>query len=252
MKPYYQDDHVTIYHGDCREILPSLEPESITLLWTDPPYGHENQSGDLQASRVGVKGGRQRAAVAIRNDSPEEMRAAVDAALRMSVALLKADCCCCCCCCGGGGPSPTFAWTAQRMDSAGLAFFHAVIWDKTARGHGLGWRFRRDYEMIMVAHRSGGRLAWADDDIAVSNIVRFHPEQNVLHPTTKPLSLCQAFIRWHTQPGDLVLDPFCGSGPVLQAARDLGRDAIGIEIEERYCEIAAERCRQEVLALGVA
>ena len=125
--PYYEEPGITIYHGDCRAILPELEPESVSLLWTDPPYGHGNMDGDLQSARVGVRVGRQLAAVPIANDSAEDMRAVVDAALTLAVPLLLSDCCCCCCCCGGGGPKPTFAWLAERMDRDGLAFFHSVI-----------------------------------------------------------------------------------------------------------------------------
>ena len=133
------------------------------------------------------------------------------------------------------------------MDRSGLSFFHAVIWDKSARGNGLGWRFRRNYEMVMVAHRSGGKLAWANDDIAVPNIMRTPPVANEFHPTTKPESLPAAFVKLTTLPNDLVLDPFMGSGTTLAAAKAEGRRAIGIEIEEKYAEIAAERLSQEVL-----
>jgi len=246
-EPYYQDDLVTIYHGDCREIIPALSPDSVTLLWTDPPYGHGNQDGDLQSSRIGIKGARQRQAVAIANDGADDMRTVLDEALRMAVPVLRSDCCCCCCCCGGGGPKPTFAWVADRMDRDGLSFFHAVIWDKSARGNGLGWRFRRNYEMMMVAHRSGGRLAWSDESVAVPNVWRNPPVPNKDHPTTKPLDLPGKFIGLTTLPGNMVLDPFMGSGTTLRAAKDLGRKAIGIEIEERYCEVSARRMRQEVL-----
>jgi DNA modification methylase len=62
VKPYYEHGGITIYHGDCREVLPTIAPESVTLLWTDPPYGHGNMDGDLQSRRVGVKGARQRRA----------------------------------------------------------------------------------------------------------------------------------------------------------------------------------------------
>lgn len=246
--PYYEEPGVTIYLGDCREILPELEPQSVTLLWTDPPYGHGNMDGDLQSARVGVMGGRQLAAIPIANDSADEMRVVVDAALSYAVPLLRSDCCCCCCCCGGG-PRPTFAWLAERMDQSGLSFFHSVIWDKTARGPGMGWRFRRDHEMIMVAHRRGGKLAWSDRDVAVSNIVRDRPTLDRVHPNEKPLDMVSRFIRLTTTDGQLVLDPFMGSGTTLRAAKDLGRKCIGIELEEKYCEIAVNRLRQEVLAL---
>lgn len=251
-RPYYQDDNVTIYNGDCREVLPRLVPESVTLLWTDPPYGHSNHDGDLQSARVGVKGGRQRAAEPIANDDATGMREVVDAALRLAVPLLRRDCCCCCCCCGGGGPRPTFAWVADRMDREGLAFFHSVIWDKTARGPGMGWRFRRDHEMVMVAHRSGGRLSWANPDVATSNIVRTMPPRVRQHPNEKPLDMVGHFVNLTTVAGELVLDPFMGSGTTLVAAKSLGRRAIGIELDERYCEIAARRCSQETLNLATA
>ena len=110
----------------------------------------------------------------------------------------------------------------------------------------MGWRFRRDYEMVMVSHRKGGRLSWAEDAPAVSNIVRFYVSNDRIHPNEKPLDLPLHFIRLTTEPGGVVLDPFMGSGTTLRAAKDLGRKAIGIEIEERYCEIAARRCQQSV------
>lgn len=242
MKPYYDHDGITIYHGDCRDVLPGLVPESVTLLWTDPPYGHGNHDGDFN-SRLNAHRGIENAPIA--NDSPESMREVVDSALRLAVPLLRADCCCCCC--GGGGPRPTFAWVADRLDRDGLQFFHSVIWDK--RNPGLGWRFRRQHEMVMVAHRAGGKLAWADDSVAVRNVQSLMPPRNRTHPNEKPLDLVKGFIGWTTAPGDLVLDPFMGSGTTLRAAKDLGRRAIGIELEERYCEIAARRLEQEVLAL---
>lgn len=247
MKPFYEQDGITIYCGDCREILPGLEPGSVKLLWTDPPYGHQNQNGDLQAARIGIRGARQAAAIPIANDDPTAMREVVDASLRLAVPLLHPDCCCCCCCCcGGGGPSPTFAWTANRMDSDGLRFFHAVVWDKSGRGHGLGWRFRRDYEFVMVAHRTGGRLAWADD-VAVPNIWFVQPTDNANHPNEKPVELVSKFITLTTTENDLILDPFGGSGTTAIAAKQTGRRCIVIEQDESYCEIAARRLSQGIL-----
>ena len=246
MKPYYSDEWATIYHGDCRDVLPTLDPESVTLLWTDPPYGHGNHAGDLNALLNNHRGLENQP---IYNDSADEMRLVLDGMLTAAIPALRRDCCCCCCC-GGGGPRPTFAWVANRMDSGGLEFFHSVIWDK--RNPGLGWRFRRQHEMIMVAHRAGGRLAWAHDGVAVSNIQSLMPDRNRSHPNEKPLELPQRFVVWTTLPGDVVLDPFMGSGTTLRAAKNLGRKSIGIEIEERYCEIAAQRLSQEVLDLGGA
>ncbi len=248
MKPYYDDGNgIQIFHGDCLEVLPTLKRGSVRLLWADPPYGHGNQNGDLQSARVrdNVRGARKREPVAIANDAQEDMRETVDAALLLCEPLLNPECCCCA---GGGGPNVTFAWLANRLDSGGLQFFHAVIWDKSGRWHGLGWRFRRDYEFVMVATKKGGRLAWVSADSAVPNILFIQPTGNDLHPTEKPVELVSWFAELTTSEDDLILDPFMGSGTTLRAAKDLGRKAIGIEIEERYCEIAAKRLAQEVFA----
>ena len=101
MRPYYQDAAVTIYHGDSLEVMKGLEDESVDLLWTDPPYGHSNNDGDLVASMNGLKGSTKKAPVPIANDDMDSMRRVVDGALVEGARVLKSDCCCCCCCCCG-------------------------------------------------------------------------------------------------------------------------------------------------------
>lgn len=127
-----------------------------------------------------------------------------------------------------------------------MEFFHAVVWDKSARGNGMGWRYRRNYEFVMVAHRKGGRLLWAVDGEAVPNIVRHCPQIERVHPNEKPVAMVQDFIQWHSSEGDLILDPFLGSGTTAVACLRTGRRCIGIELEEKYCEIAAKRCEREI------
>lgn len=243
MTPYYQDDSCTIYHGDAPEIMALFKAESIDVIWTDPPYGNGNHQGDLNARLNKYRGISDQP---ISNDLPNTMRSVVGAVLLEAARVLKRDCCCCCCCCtGGGGPNPTFAWIATRMDTLGLRFFHSVIWDKI--NPGLGWRYRRQHEMVMIAHREGGKLKWANNSLAVPNIYACSPPRQRSHPNEKPLKLVSSFLGWHSLIGDTILDPFMGSGTTLRAAKDLGRKAIGIELEERYCEIAAKRLGQEVL-----
>ena len=245
----------------------------VRLVWTDPPYGNRNQETghDLQSARVrdNVKGARKKACIPIANDTPEAMREVVSAALRLASPLLAPERnAFCVCCSGGGGPGgPSFAWLANQMDTLqrwtvdscpgvefstgnGLEFFHAVVWDKSGRGHGLGWRFRRDYEFVMVAHRKGDRLAWRDESTAVPNIVFVPPSDNTYHPNEKPVALPLWFIDLCTDKGELVLDPFMGSGTTLRAAKDAGRKAVGIEADERYCEAAARRIDQQVFDFG--
>lgn len=136
------------------------------------------------------------------------------------------------------------------MDSKGLSFFHAVIWDKG--GLGMGWRYRRNYEMVMISHRKGGKLKWEWDGSGpeTANVVRLGKiiPQADDHPTPKPYELPLHFLQLHGKRNDRVIDPFMGSGPTLQAAKVLGLQAIGIEIEEKYCEMAVKRLRQEVFS----
>lgn len=228
--------NATLYLGDCREVMAQLEAASVDLLWTDPPYGHGNLDGDFTA-RINEYVGREN--IPIANDDADGMRAVVDAMLMRAVSLLKQDSSCCCCCGGGGGPRPTFAWVADRMDRGGLQFFHSVIWDK--KNPGLGWRFRRQHEMVMVAHLAKGKLAWRDPALAVPNIFSMAKPKGMEHPNEKPVELCEHFISLHTEPGGLVLDPFMGSGTTGVAALNLGRRFIGIELEERFFDIACER-----------
>ena len=251
-KPYYQDDYVTLYNGDCREILPQIESGSIDMVFTDPPYGHNNNNGDLIHNREAALGKVKKVAIEearpIANDGMDEMKSIVDYALVEYARILKKDCCCCCCCCCGGGPRPTFAWVADRMDTKGLSFFHAVVWDKG--GLGMGWRYRRNYEFVMVSHRKGGKLKWESKSsgLDTANVVRINkiiPSKND-HPTPKPVELVKHFLGLHAKSGDICLDSFAGGGTTLVACKEMNIKAIGIELEEKYCEIAARRLSQEV------
>jgi site-specific DNA-methyltransferase (adenine-specific) len=159
--------------------------------------------------------------------------------------VLKPGCCCCCCCGGGGGPDPQFARWSLWLDEA-LNFKQMVVWDKG--GLGMGWHYRRNYETILVGEKAGAACHWYGGN-KQANVVRIpglKPQADG-HPTPKPPKLMGLFVRLHSQAGELVLDPFAGAGTTMRAAKDMGRRAIGIEIEERYCEIAAKRMGQEVL-----
>lgn len=227
----------TLYLGDCREVLPTLADESVDMVWTDPPYGHGNHDGDWNA-RLNEHRGLQN--VPIANDDADDMCSVVDVMFSEVARIL--NCCCCCCCCGGGGPRPTFAWVADRMDRNGLSFFHSVIWDKL--NPGLGWRYRRQHEMVMIAHRTGGKLLWADDKRAVPNIYSEMPPRQRVHPNEKPLAMVEHFLECHSTEGQTVLDPFMGSGTTGIACANLGRKFIGIEIEEKWFDIACRRIEE--------
>ena len=223
--------------GDCLQVMAQMDAGSIDMIWTDPPYGHSNHDGDLNAR---LNNHREIESKPIANDDAEGMRRVVDGMLKEAARVLSADCCCCCCCCcGGGGPKPTFAWVADRMDRDGLEFFHSVIWDK--KNPGLGWRYRRQHEMVMVAHRSGGRLLWADDDVAARNVFSMMPPRERSHPNEKPVEMVAHFLQLHSLARQTVLDPFMGSGTTLVACERLGRRGVGVEIDPDHFDTACRR-----------
>jgi site-specific DNA-methyltransferase (adenine-specific) len=255
LKPYYQDDAVTIYNCDCREILPTLEP--VDMIFTDPPYGHNNNNGDLinnweNALGKKVSHGSQNAARPIANDGPEA-NDLVKWFFGETNRLLAKGCCCCCCCCGGGGPDPQFARWSLWLDEV-LDFKQMVIWDKGPMG--MGWHYRRSYETVLVAQKPGAACKWYDETDKIENIIRpgYKGIRKIIpsatdHPTPKPIELISHFVQLHSLPGETILDPFMGAGTTLRSAKNLNRKSIGIEIDEYWCEVAAKRLRQEVLSL---
>ena len=133
MVPYYDHAGITIYHGDCRDVVPTIADESIDLVLTDPPYGHNNNNGDLShrwEEALGlVKRGVKEAGKArpIANDGPEANEM-VRWMFGHAARVIKPGCCCCCCC-GGGGPDPQFARWSLWLDEV-LNFKQMVVWDK--------------------------------------------------------------------------------------------------------------------------
>ena len=233
----------TILLGDALEQLRTLETESVDMVFTDPPYGHNNNNGDLIHRReeaLGIRKVGNEDARPIANDG-QEANDLFRSVLPELKRVLKTGCCCCCCCCGGGGPDPQFARWALWMDEV-FEFKQMVVWDKGPMG--IGWHYRRSYETVLVGMKPGAACRWYDDTHKVENIIRHIPKKipsSKDHPTPKPVNLAAHFIELHSQVGDLVLDPFAGGGSTLVAARILGRRAIGIEIDPNYVAMAERR-----------
>jgi site-specific DNA-methyltransferase (adenine-specific) len=244
-KPYYDDGRgIVIYHGDCLKILPLLPDKSIDLIVTDPPYGHGNNDDDLIANREAALGKSAKGAPRPIAGDKADANDLVRFLFRQAKRLLDKGCCCCCC--GGGGPDPQFARWSLWMDEI-LGFKMCVVWDKG--GLGMGWHYRRNWECVLVSQT----VKW-NGGLVTPNVIRFPKiiPKATQHPTEKPPELKAFFIRLHSNPSELVLDPFMGSGSTLVAAKQLGRKAIGIEIEEKYCAMAAERLRRSASPLNLA
>jgi DNA modification methylase len=231
--------------GDCRELLQDVGP--IHMIFTDPPYGHDNNNnGDLIHRREQALGKIKnfQEARPISGDSSESAQELFGWLCSTAAKLLPKGCCCCCCG-GGGGPDPQFARWSLELDKY-LDFKQMIVWDKGPMG--MGWHYRRSYETILVAQQPGAACAWHDDSNRIENIIRpgyagirkIIP-QKTDHPTPKPPELAQYFIKLHTKPGQIVFDPFMGGGSTGVAAVREGRQFIGIEIEERWFDIACRK-----------
>jgi DNA modification methylase len=220
-EPYYQQGGITIYHGDCREILSEIDAD---VLVTDPPYGmnlgkhsgaHDKRSRELR-----------RGSYESYEDTPENYKSIICPAISMSLSL-----------CDRGavfGYAPSI-WCLPAPDALGGIYIPA------ANGRSP-WGFQNLAPVLFYGVAPDLHLG------AKQTTIRGNGRAPVElgHPCPKPIEWMLWLIGLVSRPGETVLDPFMGSGTTLRAAKDLGRRAIGIEIEERYCEIAARRLAQEV------
>jgi len=240
---------ITLYHGDCLAVLPTLPAGSVHAIVTDPPYGHNNNNGDLIHQWEAALGcGEHGEARQIPNDGPEA-NGLFRASLPEMYRILRPGCCCCCCCCGGGGPDPQFARWSLWMDEV-FAFKQMVVWDKGPMG--MGWHYRRSYETVLVGEKPGTACHWFGGR-DVENIIRpgAYGIRKIIpsaaeHPCAKPVELYAHFIRLHTQADDWVVDPFMGAGPCGIAAIRLNRSFIGIELDPGHFATARRRIQHEL------
>lgn len=230
VRPYYDHAGITIYHGDARELVPRL---SADVVISDPPYGDEaTHRGHISA-------------VTLKDGSHARQTLGFDGISEAACVELARLWC---------ETVPrwvvfTCEWQyLHALDAAGL-LVRFGIWRKpdgapqfTGDRPGMGW------EAIAICHRRG-RKRWNGGG---RHAFYEHPKGRTEtgHPTQKPLGLYLDFVGDFSDPGETVLDPFMGSGTTLVAAKRLGRRAIGIEQNERYCEIAARRLAQEALPMG--
>jgi site-specific DNA-methyltransferase (adenine-specific) len=226
MTPYYADDAVTLYQGDCREVLPQLDINVDSLI-TDPPYG------------LGIGYGR--TALGVREIEGDHDDALLLGVLADADHLLRPDAWSMIFC--GYTHSGKVQAAAER---AGYRIKTVIVWDKKMPSLGEG--IRNQYELAVVAKRGNPREHFTGGNVWPILRERGRPE----HPHMKPQALMQRCVDYFSPEGGTVLDPFAGSGSTLVAAKTLGRKAVGIEFDERYCEIAAKCLAQDTLFGGVA
>ena len=217
MKPYYDQDGITIYHGDCRDILPTLE--KVDLVLTDPPYGIGEAAGKNYSR--GNKAPPKRYAFLNWDDKPisQDLINIVIQSARHAIIF------------GGNyyALPPSSCW---------------LVWDKVNGDSDFA-----DCELAWTNFKTAVRkYEWKWQGMLQQAGT---PKDIRSHPTQKPSGLFGLIIADYSKEGDLILDPFLGSGTTAYCAKKLNRKCIGIEIEEKYCEIAAKRCSQQVFNLEI-
>ena len=217
MQPYFQNDLVTLYHGDCLKITEWLEAD---VLVTDPPYGQSYKSNMDRGSRIKWH-------QEIAGDATIETR---DDALSL-----------------WGQEKAALVFGTWKTNKPKLTK-QVVIWDKTPCGYmgDLAIPFGNAHEEIYCL----GKIGWAghrEASIIKSQMLMSADGARPDHPTPKPVGLMEKLVAKTT---GIIADPFAGSGATLIAARNLGRKVIGVELEEKYCEMIATRLSQDAFDFG--
>ena len=224
---YFQDDDVIIYCADCRDILPLIPDKSIDLVLTDPPYFLPAKHYETRRNFARSLG------------DLSILEFFFDANLRDIIKVLQDDGFIYIFC--DGQSYPVFYVKLYSF----VKSLRPLVWDKMTSFNGYSWRHQ--HELIIFAEMPSAKpIKTGDGDILR---YRAEPIDAREHPSQKPENLITALITKSTNDNDLILDPFLGSGTTAYCAKKLGRKCIGIEIEEKYCEIAAKRCSQSVMRL---
>lgn len=230
MKPYYEDEWVTLYHADCREVLPQV---SADVAVTDPPYG----IGLIQkTSAVPVVGKKNRRPVETASvtydDDPQAVRKLVGEVMPLMLSRVDR---------AVVFPGPASLWAYPEPTAIGCVF--------TPNGAGRSpWGFQCMHPVLFY-----GRDPYlVDGRGSRPNSMRTEQpnKEKIDHPCPKPLRWMTWAVARASREGETVIDPFAGSGTTLVAAKALGRKSIGVELEERYCELAVQRLAQQALPLA--
>lgn len=217
MTPYYQDAHATIYHGSCYELLPHVAKPDLIL--ADPPYELTATGGGIGAKRKYLS----------------EIDGFTDGGFDLNILSYCQNWFC-------------FCSKSQLIDLLSLANqmprWMLVTWNKPNPTPLSNGNYLPDTEYIVHGFQSGRCFGGYRDK---SRFIVYPAQQNNFHPNEKPLPVICKLISVGSQEGDLIVDPFMGSGSTLVAAKLEGRKSIGVELDERFCEIAATRLSQGVL-----
>ncbi|AOQ23070.1 Modification methylase DpnIIB [Moorella thermoacetica] len=250
IKPSYTDGVITIYHDDCLTVMPFLAENGVAadMIITDPPYGISRNVVIKRGEGTKFSGGDISLYFGPWDDfaGEEDFWGFTLAWVRAADKLLR--------------PGGMFCSFFDRDKINFLSAFLQKSLGYKQKGYFL-WvkpnpvpqvrkvKFMNAWEVCGMWQKPGGPLTfdWRLGQHPDYLILPTNADGKRLHPTQKPLRLAETLVAYWSRPGDLILDPFLGSGTTVLAAKRLGRKCIGIEQDEKYCRVAAERCRQGFL-----
>lgn len=252
MTPYYEDAWVTLYHADCRDVLPTLAAGSVDLVLTDPPYGTTALAWDKPVNWTWFWGEAYRlclpaALQVLFSAQPFTTDLIVSNRANYRYELIWPK------------PMPTRFLDANRRPLAShenIQVFAAQFGNSTYNPQkipGDMFNVRRNPLEQPGHYNKVSRTSSSSDTRYPTSVLKPYSkgkQQNSQHPTQKPLELLSWLIVTYSNPGDLIVDPYGGRGTTAWAAKKLGRRCVIAEAEERYCEIAARGLSQEVMNLA--
>jgi len=239
--PYYTDEFVALYHADCLEVMADMPDGSVDAVLTDPPYSSGGRRENSRSIRKSM----------LREYDDDEWIRGDAMSTNGFTWLLRM--------CGmqwrrvlvpGGHALSFIDWRmapvlSAALEAADLRQHPMLVWDK--KRIGMGAVFRNQHEFIVHMTAGNPRDPQRRD---VGNVLGFAPIKGGDHPTEKPEPLLRTLLSVVTPPRGVVLDPFAGSGSTLAAAKSLGMRAVGIESDERWCEVVARKLDQMCLDFG--
>jgi len=223
-------ENIVLYNNKCEDVFPSLPNESVDLIFTDPPYNCVTN----WKTKVGYKSNRIIDAEWFANDnlSDTDFTELMKKSFVEFYRVLRKDRGGCVFC-----DYKSFPIFYQELPLANLDVRTVLIWDKV--NFGLGQNWRNQFEMVIVFSK-GNMPFYAKKD--TGNVLRYpRIPNNLLHPAQKPISLCNDIIQKLTKENDIVLDPFMGSGSTILSCMELKRKSIGIEMVDKYFNVAKDR-----------
>ena len=232
MKPYYESELVTLYYADSFEVMETMEEESIDCVITDPPFTKRTHKGARKNTNKGVQD-----LITFDSFTEEQLYSSFEKLGKITKGWVVSSL------------DYHHAFKFEDLPPENLRQMRIGVWvKKNATPQISGDRPAQGWEAISYLHRKDKKAVWNGGGHHGNYVTNIPTATG--HPTPKSLAVLSSFVERFTNLGDTIFDPFAGGGTTLVAARNLGRKVIGVELNEKYCELIANRLSQEAFDFG--